>query len=82
MRTVELQVLYSRVLRDYLLSAADQGLLLSWLVRDRPDEMRAAHDTAVARLPGATDTSTISALRRVGAPATAELVARLLDPLG
>lgn len=54
-------------------------LLLSWLVRDRPDEMRAAHATAVARLRGATDASTISALRRAGAPATAELIALLLE---
>lgn len=139
-------VLYSRVLRDYLLYAADQGLisvawsaeildemtehlqanvasfnlesaqrlvkamnnafpyaqvvvtaealsqvaklganvmhpdlLLSWLVRDRPDEMRAAHATAVARLRGATDASTISALRRAGAPTTAELIARFIE---
>lgn len=92
-------VLYSRVLRDYLLYAADGGLisvtwsaeiylganvmhpdlLLSWLVRDRPDGMRAAHHTAVARLQGATDASTVSALRRAGAPATATLMTRLLE---
>ncbi|WP_369371813.1 PIN domain-containing protein [Promicromonospora sp. Populi] len=54
-------------------------LLLSWLVRERPDEMRAVHDTAVARLPGATDASTIAALRRAGAPAAAELMARILN---
>lgn len=56
-------------------------LLLSWLVRDKPDEMHLVHDTAVARLPGATDASTVAALRRAGAPATAELMARILEPL-
>ena len=54
-------------------------LLLSWLVRDKPDGMRAVHGTAVARLPGATDASTLAALRRAGAPATAELMSRLLE---
>lgn len=55
-------------------------LLLSWLVRDRPEEMRIVHDTAVERLPGATDSSTVDALRRAGAPTTAQLMDRLLRP--
>ncbi|MEV0894180.1 hypothetical protein [Promicromonospora sp. NPDC050262] len=67
-------MLCSRVLRDYLLYAADLELL------SVTNGMRAVHGTAVARLPGATDASTLAALRRAGAPATAELMSRLLEP--
>ena len=40
--------------------------------------MLAVHRTAVASLKGATDESTVTALGRAGAPATADLIARLL----
>jgi hypothetical protein len=41
--------------------------------------MLTAHRTAVASLKSATDESTIAALRRAGATATATLMAHLLD---
>ncbi|WP_283097314.1 hypothetical protein [Frankia umida] len=40
--------------------------------------MLAAHRTAVASLAGATDTSTITALRRAGTSTTADLMDRLI----
>jgi hypothetical protein len=40
--------------------------------------MLTAHRTAVASLKGATDESTVNALRRAGALTTADLVARLI----
>ena len=40
--------------------------------------MLAAHRTSVASLPGATDDSTVAALRKAGAPQTARLMAGLL----
>lgn len=52
--------------------------LLSRLVADFESQMLAAHQTAVASLKGASDQSTVSALRRAGVPETAELMARLL----
>lgn len=52
--------------------------LLSRLVAAHPSQMLAAHRTAVARLTGATDSSTISALRRAQATQTADLMAALL----
>ncbi|MEQ4301554.1 PIN domain-containing protein [Plantactinospora sp. B6F1] len=56
--------------------APDQ--LLSRLVVEHGPQMLAAHQTAVASLKGATDESTVMALRRAGAPTTARLIARLL----
>ena len=52
--------------------------LLSRLVAEYEPQMLSAHRTAVASLKGATDTSTIAALRRAGAPTTARLMAHLL----
>ena len=52
--------------------------LLSRLVAESGPQMLAVHRTAVASLKGATDESTITALRRAGAPTTADLIARLL----
>ncbi|MFE7506522.1 PIN domain-containing protein [Promicromonospora sp. NPDC057488] len=84
--TAEAQVLCTSNLKDFPRHAVAEfgvnvmhpDLLLSWLVRDRPEEMRIVHDTAVERLPGATDSSTVDALRRAGAPTTAQLMDRLL----
>lgn len=62
--------------RIELLSA---DALLSWLVTAHPSEMLAAHRMAVSRLAGATDTSTIAALRRADVARTAELMGALLN---
>ena len=53
--------------------------LLSRLVIEYGPQMFTVHRTAVASLKGATDESTVTALRRAGAPTAAGLVARLLD---
>ncbi|RSM47199.1 hypothetical protein DMB66_48495 [Actinoplanes sp. ATCC 53533] len=52
--------------------------LLSRLVVEYGPQMLAVHRTAVSSLKGATDESTVTALRRSGAPTTASLIARLL----
>jgi predicted nucleic acid-binding protein len=52
--------------------------LLSRLVTEYEPQMVAAHRTAVALLRGASNESTVRALRRAGAPMTADLMARLL----
>ena len=52
--------------------------LLSRLVVEYEPPMLAVHRTAVASLKGATDESTVTALRRAGAPTTSGLIARLL----
>lgn len=52
--------------------------LLSRLVVEYEPRMLAVHRTAVASLKGATDGSTVAALRRAGASTTAGLIARLL----
>lgn len=52
--------------------------LLARLVTAHPSEMLAAHRTAVARLTGATNTSTVAALRRADATQTAKLMEALL----
>ena len=53
--------------------------LLSLLVEEFEDDMLVVHQIAVSRLPGATDESTIAALRRANATKTADLMAALLD---
>ena len=53
--------------------------LLSRLVTEYEPQMIAAHHTAVASLKGATDQSTVEALNRAGAPATARLMTHLLE---
>jgi len=52
--------------------------LLSRLVTMHPSRMRDAHRTTVASLIGATDESTIAALRRAKATQTADLMEALL----
>jgi predicted nucleic acid-binding protein len=52
--------------------------LLTRLITEYEPQMLTAHRTAVASLKGATDESTVNALRRAGAPATADLIARLV----
>ncbi|MCX7522473.1 PIN domain-containing protein [Microbacterium sp. STN6] len=53
--------------------------LLSLLVTEYRDEMRAVHQTVVSRLPGATDESTLATIYRAGAVRTANLIENLLD---
>lgn len=52
--------------------------LLSLLAAEYRDEMHAVHQTVVARLSGATDESTLAALRRAGAARAAKLIRELL----
>jgi predicted nucleic acid-binding protein len=52
--------------------------LLSRLVTKHEPQMLAVHRTAVASLKGATDASTVAALRKAGASTTAGLIAKLL----
>lgn len=54
--------------------------LLCLLITEFHPQMLAAHAAAVASLRGATDASTIRALRRAGAPAAPELMAGSLGP--
>lgn len=53
--------------------------LLSTLVEEAPEAMLKVHRTAVSRLPGATDESTIAALRGARAERTADLMEALLE---
>lgn len=52
--------------------------LLSTLIQEAPDTMLAVHRTVVDRLPGATDESTIAALRAVRARQAADLMEEML----
>lgn len=52
--------------------------LLERLMRDYPARMIDVHLAAVASLKGATDDSTLAALRRAGAPFAADALARAL----
>jgi hypothetical protein len=52
--------------------------LLGWLVAEYEPQMLAVHRMAVESLKGATDESTVAALRRSGASTTAGLIASLL----
>lgn len=53
--------------------------LLATLISEFPAQMRNVHVTSVTRLRGATDRSTIAALRRAGAPKAASLIPALLE---
>ena len=61
------------------IEAMTVGDLLSQLVEEFEDDMLVVHRIAVSRLPGATDESTIAALRRANATKAADLMAALLD---
>jgi hypothetical protein len=54
--------------------------LLCVLITEFEPQMLNAHAAAVASLRGATNASTMRALRRAGAPAAAALMAGLLEP--
>jgi hypothetical protein len=53
--------------------------LLAALIAEFPTQMRHVHATSVKWLRGATDASTIAALRRAGAPSAATLMAEILQ---
>lgn len=83
---VDADVLCTDNLRDFPADAmVEVGIrlmsadaLLTLLVTEFPDGMLAAHRLAVSRLPGATDGSTLAALRRAGASNVAGLMDGLL----
>ena len=83
---IDADVLCTDNLRDFPADAiAEVGIrlmsadaLLALLVTEFPDGMLAAHRLAVSRLPGATDGSTLAALRRAGVPSMANLMTVLL----
>jgi hypothetical protein len=52
--------------------------LLSALISKYPVQMLVAHERTVSRLRGATDTSTLEALKRAGAPAASGAMGSLL----
>jgi len=52
--------------------------LFCQLIRDHEPSMLWVHRTSVESLPGATDESTMTALRKAGAPQTADLMAQCL----
>ena len=83
---IEADVLCTDNLKDFPPDAMEQvgirllsaDALLSLLVTEFPDRMLTAHRLAISRLPGATDASTVAALRRAGAPNSAALMSRLV----
>jgi hypothetical protein len=66
------------IVKAFGIDVATPDQLLSQLVAEYEPQMLAAHQAAVVSLNGATDESTVGALRRAGASRTAELMARLL----
>jgi predicted nucleic acid-binding protein len=61
------------------IEAIKPDALLSTLIEEDPDTMLKVHRTAVSRLKGATDGSTLASLRRAKAHRTADLMAALLN---
>lgn len=84
---VEADVLCTDNLKDFPTDAMDEvgiqlmssDALLSLLVTEFADGMLEAHHLAVSRFTGATDESTLAALRRAGAIKAAGLMGKLLD---
>lgn len=84
---VAADVLCTDNLRDFPPEAMDEvgiqlmsaDALLSLLIIEFPEQMHAAHRLSVSRLSGATDRSTVAALRRAGAGRAAGLLAELLN---
>lgn len=80
------EVVCTANLKDFPIAAVGElGLdvrhpdeVLARLVRYRPIEMLSVHRLCVERLKGATDESTVAALRRADAPRTADLIEALL----
>ncbi|WP_417561729.1 PIN domain-containing protein [Microbacterium sp.] len=84
---VDADVLCTDNLKDFPIAAMDEvgiqlmsaDALLSLIATEFPAELRVAHRLTVSRLSGATDASTLAALRRAGGTRTADLMARILD---
>jgi predicted nucleic acid-binding protein len=68
----------THVVESFGIEVLTPDQLLARLVAEYEPQILAAHRTAVASLKGATDGSTIAALRRAGASTTADLMAQLL----
>jgi len=66
------------IVKAFGIDVATPDQLLSQLAAEYEPQMLAAHRAAVMSLNGATDASTIGALRRAGAARTAALMAQLL----
>jgi predicted nucleic acid-binding protein len=66
------------IVKAFGIDVATPDQLLSQLVAEYEPQMLAAHDATVSSLNGATDESTVGALRRAGASRTASLMAHLL----
>ncbi len=83
---VDADVLCTDNLKDFPADAMEEvgirlmsaDALLSLLVTEFPDGMLTAHRLAVSRLPGATDGSTLVALRRAGASSAGDLMDGIL----
>ncbi len=71
----------SQVMAEVGIEAMTADALLAHLVREFPTEMLAAHRRTVVNLAGATDESTIAALRRANAASTADLMTALLGAI-
>ncbi len=71
----------SQVMAEVGIEAMTADALLAHLVREFPTEMLAAHLRTVVSLAGATDESTIAALRRTNAASTADLMTALLGAI-
>lgn len=69
----------AEVMKAVDIQALSTDDLLSLLITEYSDEMRAVHQTVVSRLPGATDQSTLATLQRAGAVRAANLMEDLLD---
>lgn len=69
----------SRVVDVFGFEVLTPDELLGGLIVEYESQMMVAHRVAVASLNGATDASTVAALRRAGAPLTADLMEGLLE---
>jgi predicted nucleic acid-binding protein len=66
------------VVKAFGIDVATPDQLLIQLITEDEQQMIAVHRTAVQSLPGATDASTVAALRRAGAATAAARMAQLL----
>jgi len=64
----------AETMREVDIEIMSADALLSHLIREFPGSMLAAHQLAVANLVGASDESTLNALRRAGAKSAASLM--------
>ena len=87
MTSVEADVLCTDNLKDFPARTMEEvgirlmspDTLLTLLATEDPRGIFTVHRLVVLRLPGATDESTLAALRRAGAPTAADHIATLLE---